>query len=73
MRTMRMEEDDGISCCKFGISFFPMPAPLLYTEIGAGGMCNAHSGWKRTTRHLLTDGGHDRHVGVLRDVAAVAV
>ena len=26
------EEGDGISCCKFGISFFPMPAPLLYTK-----------------------------------------
>ena len=41
------EEGDGKSCCKIGmfLSFIlsPMPAPLLYTEIGVVEMCDAHS------------------------------
>ena len=54
------------------LSFFlsAMPAPLLYTEIGVGGIGNDS---QRVFGVVLTDGGHEGHVGVLRDVAAVAI
>ena len=47
-----------------------MPAPLLYTGIGAGGIGD---GSQRVFGVFLTDGGHEGHQGVLRDVAAVPV
>ena len=47
-----------------------MPAPLLYTEIGADGIGD---GSQHVFGVFLTDGGHEGHVGVLRDVAAVPV
>ena len=44
------EEGAGISCCKFGISFFPRCQRQSYIlEIGVVEMCDAHSGWKTTT------------------------
>ena len=49
-------EDDGISCCKIGMVFsfilLPMPAPLLYTEIGVVKMCDAHSVWNKDNKDL---------------------
>ena len=47
-----------------------MQAPLLYTGIGAGGISDSSH---RVFGVDLTDGGHEGHVGVLRDVAAVPV
>ena len=47
-----------------------MPAPLLYTGIGAGGIGD---GSHRVFGVFLTDGGHEGLQGVLRDVAAVPV
>ena len=49
----------------------PMPAPLLYTIRWKCAMLTA--GGKQQQGRLLTDGGHEGHIGVLRDVAAVAV
>ena len=47
-----------------------MPAPLLYTGIGAGGIGD---GSQRVFGVFLTDGGHEGLQGVLRDIAAVPV
>ena len=47
-----------------------MPAPLLYTGNRCGGNVRCS---QRVFGVFLTDGGHEGHVGVLGDVAAVAV
>ena len=48
---MDEDEGDGISCCENEISLYfilsdASATPLYYTVE----MCNAHSGWKTTTR-----------------------
>ena len=60
----------GISFLSFFHLLSPMPAPLLYTEIGADGIGD---GSQHVFGVFLTDGGHEGHVVVLRDVAAVPV
>ena len=72
-RMRRMKRRAWISCCKKGICFFPMPAPLLYTDIDTAKMCNAHSGLKRTTRSCPHWQGPPWPTGRRPRVAAVPV
>ena len=73
------EEEDEVSFeypvvnLEWLLSFvlWPMPAPLLYTIRWKCATLTACGKQQHGPR--VTDGGHEGHVGVLRDVAAVAV